>query len=81
RRERRIELCNEGFRWDDLMRWKAGKLLENPKVVVGARDPKTGQYRVLYPGFTRKWDDKLYLHPIPTQEITLNPNLKQNPGW
>jgi hypothetical protein len=63
------------------MRWKAGKLLENPKVVVGARDPKTGQYRVLYPGFTRKWDDKLYLHPIPTQEITLNPNLKQNPGW
>src|SRR5690606_11379895 len=24
RRERRIELFNEGLRWDDLMRWKAG---------------------------------------------------------
>lgn len=28
RRERRIELIREGFRWHDLMRWKAGKLLE-----------------------------------------------------
>lgn len=29
RRERRIELAMEGFRWDDLVRWKAGKLLES----------------------------------------------------
>ncbi|GLB52974.1 hypothetical protein NBRC110019_20140 [Neptunitalea chrysea] len=28
RRERRIELVLEGFRYDDLMRWKNGKLLE-----------------------------------------------------
>lgn len=28
RRERRVELALEGFRWDDLVRWKAGKLLE-----------------------------------------------------
>lgn len=28
RRERRIELALEGFRYDDLMRWKMGKLLE-----------------------------------------------------
>ncbi len=28
RRERRIELAMEGFRWDDLVRWKAGMLLE-----------------------------------------------------
>lgn len=82
RRERRIELCSEGKRWDDLVRWKAGKRLENPFTILGARDPDAGgEYRVLYPGFTRKWDDKLYLHPIPTQELTLNPNLIQNPGW
>lgn len=30
RRERRIELFNEGFRWDDLMRWKEGKKVEKP---------------------------------------------------
>ena len=25
--------------------------------------------------------DKDYLSPLPTDQITLNPNLKQNPGW
>lgn len=82
RRERRIETCAEGDRWDDLVRWKAGKLLENPKTILGARDPNTDAYRVIYPGYkARTWDDKLYLWPIPTQELALNPNLEQNPGW
>ena len=26
-------------------------------------------------------DPKDYLSPIPTDEIGVNPNLKQNPGW
>lgn len=82
RRERRIETCTEGLRWNDLVRWKAGKLIENPLSFRGARDPKTGDYRIVYPGFdTRKWNDKMYLYPIPTQELALNPNLTQNPGW
>lgn len=82
RRERRLETCAEGNRWDDLVRWKAGKLLENVKTVQGATDPATGEYRVLYPGYsTRTWDDKLYLYPLPTQELALNPQLTQNPGW
>ncbi len=82
RRERRIETCAEGSRWDDLVRWKAGKLLENPKTVQGARDPATGQYRQIYPGYgNRVWNDKLYQYPIPIQELTINPQLTQNPGW
>ena len=82
RRERRIESAAEGKRWDDLVRWKAGRLLENINTVLGARDPATGEYRVLYPGYTtRKWDDKLYLYPLPTQELSLNTNLTQNSGW
>jgi starch-binding outer membrane protein, SusD/RagB family len=81
RRERRIELAVEGFRFDDLRRWKAGKLLENPKTYIGARNPETNEYQILYPGKTRIWDDKLYLYPLPTQERTLNPDLSQNPGW
>lgn len=28
-----------------------------------------------------KWDDKYYLEPIPSGQITLDPNLGQNPGW
>ncbi|MBI0397259.1 RagB/SusD family nutrient uptake outer membrane protein [Cyclobacterium marinum] len=81
RRERRVETAGEGTRWEDLVRWKAGRLLENPLTYVGAVDPETGEYRVIYPGNTRTWDDKLYLYPIPVQELSLNPQLTQNPGW
>lgn len=111
RRERRIELVNEGFRWDDIVRWKAGKLLENPKTFLGLR--VTPEQAAPYPAGTfygenslqtinyngvellrlysgkalddagRKWadNDKRYLEPIPLDELTLNTNLKQNPGW
>jgi starch-binding outer membrane protein, SusD/RagB family len=29
----------------------------------------------------RKFDTKMYLHPIPLNEIKISPNLVQNPGW
>ena len=29
----------------------------------------------------RKWDQKLYLYPIPESDLLTNPELKQNPGW
>ena len=35
RRDRCVELAFEGFRWDDICRWKAGKLIENPKSMWG----------------------------------------------
>jgi len=98
RRERRIELASEGFRFDDLHRWHAGTLINNPETALGmkltpalkAQYPSdqvssivtdANNYIEIYPGFTRAWNDKLYLYPLPTQELTLNPNLKQNPGW
>lgn len=81
RRERRIELSAEGFRFDDIRRWKAGKLLNNIKTYIGAREPATSQYHIVYPGLTRTWNDKLYFYPIPTQELVLNPQFTQNPGW
>lgn len=112
RRERRIELAAEGFRMDDLKRWNAMKLLEDPKTMFGirvtdaviARFPEgtfngaTGRPVVEYEGKgylfqyaaakavnepSRVWaeNDRRWYYPIPTQELTLNPNLKQNPGW
>ena len=82
RRERRVELACEGLRWNDLCRWKAGKLIENEKTYLGARDPETNAYRELYQGMTRTWNDRMYLYPIPTDEFSYNPNLlPQNPGW
>lgn len=111
RRERRIELAFEGFRWDDIVRWKAGKLIENPKTMVGitvnnnveekyiqfndGTNPFTGRsfyettdwdgklkkMLAVYADMNRTWDDKLYLDPLPTDQMQLNPNLTQNPGW
>lgn len=42
RRERRVELAMEGFRFDDLMRWHAGKLIE--KEPEGLYFPGVGNY-------------------------------------
>lgn len=42
RRERSVELAFEGFRFDDLMRWHAGKLLE--KVPEGIYFPGLGKF-------------------------------------
>lgn len=37
RRERRVELAAEGFRYDDIMRWNAMSVYQNPKTFVGQR--------------------------------------------
>ena len=42
RRERRVELAGEGRRYDDLMRWYSGKLLEAE--FLGMYFPRTGRY-------------------------------------
>lgn len=42
RRERRVELALEGFRFDDLMRWEAGDLIENEP--EGLYFPGLGKY-------------------------------------
>lgn len=63
--ERVTELVGEGHRWNDLARW--GDL--GPQ--LASRDP----------GFLNFVKGKNELLPIPTQEIDINPNLKQNPNW
>ena len=44
RRERAVELCQEGFRYYDLMRWKEGKLFEKP--FYGMYFPSAGTFDV-----------------------------------
>jgi hypothetical protein len=116
RRERRSELMCDGFREDDLMRWKMGSLLDfasNPECYEGASKAAITAYYeatkdldlykkdvfsdVLSGNFwssdgkymsafditknVRVFADKNYLEPIPSAQMTLNPNLTQNPGW
>ncbi|MVZ65357.1 RagB/SusD family nutrient uptake outer membrane protein [Sphingobacterium sp. DK4209] len=37
RRERQVELIGEGQRWKDILRWKAGKLIESAKSILGMK--------------------------------------------
>ena len=53
-----------------------------PNQVAGVVVDANNYIRIYTNIGSRTWDDKMYLYPIPTQELTLNPNLKpQNPGW
>lgn len=125
RRERGIELVQEVDRWFDLLRWKCGKMVDQP--FTGQYIPGPGSYdlsgdgvpdvilfrsgtvrptatngetileigkdiiltnetsgyidgtsKQIRQGFNEARD---YLYPIASGEISLNPNLKQNPGW
>ncbi|ERI81849.1 SusD family protein [Bacteroides pyogenes F0041] len=77
RRERRIELVAEGHRWDDLRRWNAMKLLENPKTMLGIRvtDKVKAQYgsNVTFGGETGRplveYEGKTYLHQYTGKEL------------
>lgn len=122
RRERRIEMFNEGLRWDDLMRWKEGLKLEKPMVGMyfpglGAFDfnndgkadvflhagnasgapagttsiinvnqkrlsnTTSGNFNPLYSTPRKFREERDYYYPLPTEDLTLNTNLKQNPYW
>lgn len=93
RRERAVELAAEGQRLLDLKRWKTAEV-EMPMDLMGVLvtgtdwDESGAIYPSLKDGFvvqqdasTRNWEEKHYLDPIPLDQINLNPNLSQNPGW
>ena len=123
RRERAVELAQEGFRLPDLIRWREGDCIS--QTFHGAYFPGPGEYdltgdgkadiRLYLPGNKPAGDlvnleigsdtgvllsdgtsgyldhhknishvfdgNRDYYYPIPTKERSLNPNLKQNPGW
>jgi len=93
RRERTIELYNEGFRIDDLKRWKTAEA-EMPQEMLGIKWTGT-EFQTRWAGVTRprnaegalimetgrQWLEKHYLFPIPADQLKLNPSLGQNPDW
>ncbi len=93
RRERRVELALENLRYWDLIRWKTAEV-ELPKAVMGnyyfrsefgTTTPvvlDADGYIIAQAASFRRFDPaKDYLWPLPVNEISLNPALKQNPKW
>ena len=79
-----VELCFEGLRYQNIIRWgEAADRLANR----GATHPH------LYSDGTVKYvkynedgkvgfkKNKHELLPFPAEEMNVNPNMKQNPGW
>lgn len=108
RRERRVELMFEGFRNDDLRRWKKGEYMNKQQlgVYLDKADLEDERHRgdeadvadfklqldragnsgriVFFAdpvAVGKGWLEHYYLHPLPSNELLLNKNLEQNPGY
>jgi hypothetical protein len=97
RRERTVELAFEGFRRDDLRRWKLAETVM-PQALRGVKFAGT-EYQTRYgsvsglqldangfvvaePATGRQFLAKHYLDPIPLQQVQLSKGtLTQNEGW
>jgi hypothetical protein len=96
RRERTVELALEGFRYDDLIRWKTAETVL-PKEILGAKfiladwpgttaaQVKLNSDNVIISeaASTRRFQaNRDYLYPVPLNEITTSgDNVSQNPNW
>ncbi len=91
RRERRKELAFENKAYWDLKRWRILHEEQNNRIYralqpfysseagkyfldVHFQEPRSGNY-------SYNFDTKYYYQPIPSSEITKNPNCKQNNGY
>lgn len=81
--EKRLELCYEGCRYVDLIRWgDAYDVLKHKSRsipsfnAVDGHNPDFKTYTTT--GFKQNRDE---LFPFPTEEMSVNTNLKQNPGY
>lgn len=91
RRERAIELIGEGFRFDDLRRWRKMDYASEQKIgrFIVAEDVDNNipiqnnesEGYIAYFGNPPAFQEHYYLYPLPSDQIVLNPNLEQNPGW
>ncbi|WP_411030144.1 RagB/SusD family nutrient uptake outer membrane protein [Spongiimicrobium sp. 3-5] len=92
RRERAIELMAEGFRREDLRRWKKMNYASEVKLgryitaasqnnAVPIQDNAPEGYVQTVPGTPPSFPEHYYLFPLPSDQLVINPQLEQNPGW
>ena len=82
-RERLIELANEGLRYWEIRRWKKAKEMWHNQPIQGwdVDQNETATYYRIRTLYTPQFTTKDYFWPIREYDLTVNPNLDQNPGW
>ena len=78
--EKRLELCLESVRYQDLVRWG------DAEAALGAQGKQVPNYTSKgvswdYSNSSYGFQAKHKLLPIPLKETELNPNIQQNEGW
>jgi len=92
RRERAVELMGEGFRRDDLRRWKKmdyaaevklGRWIKQSdySINIKIQDNAAEGFTQFVSGMPPVFPEYYYLFPLPDNQIALNPQLEQNPIW
>lgn len=80
--ERRLELCFEGNRWMDLVRWgDAASAIGKKGTSIPGFNGSAVVEEYKNPGSQGFVAGKHEVLPIPDLEIKLNDNLEQNPNW
>ena len=90
--EKRLELCSEYTRYQDIIRWKDAEALlkdqgeRTPILSNKAGKDEPDNVAVEYIQYNKDktrygFKERHYLLPIPAKEIRLNPNMEQNAGW
>ncbi|MGE8428335.1 MAG: RagB/SusD family nutrient uptake outer membrane protein [Sphingobacterium sp.] len=72
--ERTKELMFEGFRLDDLKRWGEGFQRREPQLPFARTGAEYSDKKV-------EANDPKFVWGIPANDVTINPNIVQNPGW
>ena len=87
RQERNNELAFENHRWYDMRRWRVSDdVLNNwwPRMLKTYYDIQANAYRFETGNagrYSKTFNPRAFYERIPTSQLTLNPNLVQNPGY
>lgn len=82
RHERQVELAFEDKRYFDTRRWKiAEETAGGPKYGMDINATPESEFYNEVAFEERVFEQKHYLYPIPQDEVNIDANLVQNPGW
>ncbi|MDO4163107.1 MAG: RagB/SusD family nutrient uptake outer membrane protein [Bacteroides sp.] len=85
KKEKRLELCLESVRFQDLVRWGDAEtaLASQGKEIPSLQNDATSgiQVTITNTNTTYGFKTKHNLLPIPLKELEVNPNMSQNEGW